>query len=62
MSGSLKAALHRPVHQQIADHAEVLINLVDGTPGQIGYNQGIIRGLRLAIAVQDDVFKSGGHE
>lgn len=62
MSGTLKAALHRPVHQQIVDYSEMLIGLLDGTPSQIGYHQGVIAGLKLALAVQDDIFKSGGHE
>lgn len=62
MSGSLKAALHRPVHQQIADHSEQLIQMVGATHPEIAHIQGIIRGMRLALDVQDDVFKSGGHE
>lgn len=62
MSGTLKEALHRPVHQQIADHSEILIGMVGAnvTHADLVLYQGIIAGLRLALAVQEDVFKRAG--
>lgn len=62
MSATLKSALHRPVHQQIADHAEILIGMTDSSLQQIGRVQGVIEGLRIALAVQEEIFKGGGHE
>lgn len=59
---SMKAALHRPIHQQIADHSDILIGMIGNSHPEIAHVQGIIAGLRLALAVQEDVFKGGGQE
>jgi len=62
VGNSLKAALHRPVHQQIADHTEQLIGMAGATHPEITRVQGVIEGLRLALFAQEDVFKGTGNE